>query len=194
MVTFGMKLKYTYYKSHWNILVFFDQRKMMPNLNISHVKLSDFVSFPFFGFTLVIKLKHLDFQSRWNNLIFIVKKDGKMSGFVSFSLFGSALVMKLRKFDFESHWNTLIFFHWKKIWFQIWIWPKEECLILFSFHFLFISFHFISLHFIAFHSISFHFISFHFNFISFHFISFHFSVIDSTRHWLSLSNLSLKKH
>ena len=30
---------------------------MMSNLNMSHGKMSDFVSFPLFGFTVVIKLR-----------------------------------------------------------------------------------------------------------------------------------------
>ena len=33
---------------------------MVSDLNISHEKMSDFVSFPFFGFTLVIKLRNFD--------------------------------------------------------------------------------------------------------------------------------------
>ena len=36
---------------------------MTSDLNISHGKMSDFVSFPLFEFTLVIKLKNFDFQS-----------------------------------------------------------------------------------------------------------------------------------
>ena len=36
---------------------------MLSDLNMSHVKMSDFVSFQLFGFTLVIKLRNLDFES-----------------------------------------------------------------------------------------------------------------------------------
>ena len=36
--------------------------------------MSDFVSFPLFGFTLVIKLRNFDFESHWNTLIFYDKK------------------------------------------------------------------------------------------------------------------------
>ena len=36
---------------------------MTSDLNMSHGKLSDFVSLPFFGFTLVIKLRNFDFES-----------------------------------------------------------------------------------------------------------------------------------
>ena len=69
-LTFAMKLMDADYKSHWNILVFCDQWKMLPDLNTSHGKISDFVSLLFFGFTLVIKLRKFDFESHWNTLIF----------------------------------------------------------------------------------------------------------------------------
>ena len=46
----------------------------MSDLNISHGKMSDFVSFPLLGFTLVIKLRKFDFESHWNTLIFFDKK------------------------------------------------------------------------------------------------------------------------
>ena len=36
---------------------------MSSNMNMSHGKMSDFVSFPFFGFTIVIKLRNFDFES-----------------------------------------------------------------------------------------------------------------------------------
>ena len=36
---------------------------MAPDVYMSHSKLSDFVSFPLFGFTLVIKLRNFDFES-----------------------------------------------------------------------------------------------------------------------------------
>ena len=36
---------------------------MASDVYMSHGKLSDFVSFPLFGFTLVIKLKSFDFES-----------------------------------------------------------------------------------------------------------------------------------
>ena len=35
---------------------------MLSDLNMSHGKISDFVSFPLFGFTLLIKQKNLDFE------------------------------------------------------------------------------------------------------------------------------------
>ena len=48
--------------------------KIMSDLNMSLGKMSDFVSFPLFGFTLVIKLRNFDFESHWNILIFFNKK------------------------------------------------------------------------------------------------------------------------
>ena len=44
--------------------------KIMPDLNMSYGKMSDFVSFPLFWFTLDIKLRNPDFQSHWNTLIY----------------------------------------------------------------------------------------------------------------------------
>ena len=85
---------------------------MMSDLNISHGKMSDFVSFPFFGFTLVIKLRNFDFECHWNTSLFFDEKDivsglniyhGKMSDFVSFPLFRFALIIKLRNVDFKGH-------------------------------------------------------------------------------------------
>ena len=35
---------------------------MVSDLNMSHGKMSDFVSFPLLGFTLVIKLRKFDFE------------------------------------------------------------------------------------------------------------------------------------
>ena len=63
VLTFAMKLKNANYKSHWNILVFCDQWKMMSDLAVVHEKVTDFISFPLFGFTAVIKLKSFDFES-----------------------------------------------------------------------------------------------------------------------------------
>ena len=85
---------------------------MVSDVNMSHKKMSDFVSFPFFGFTLIIKLRNFYFESHSNTLILFDKKDmvldlnmshRKMSDFVSFPLFGFTLVIKLRNFHFESH-------------------------------------------------------------------------------------------
>ena len=58
----------------------------MSDLNMSHGKLSDFVSLPLFGFTLVIKLRNFDFASHWNTLIFFDKKD-MASDFIDHKLY-----------------------------------------------------------------------------------------------------------
>ena len=47
---------------------------MMSNLNISGVKMSDFVSFLLFRYTLNITLKNFDFESHEDILIFFDKK------------------------------------------------------------------------------------------------------------------------
>ena len=80
----------------------------------------DFVSFPLFEFTLVIKLRNYEFESHSNTMIFLTIKymtsmsHGKVSDFISFTLFGFTLFIKRRNFDFESHSNTLIVFRKKK--------------------------------------------------------------------------------
>ena len=50
------------YKSHLNTLIFFDKKEIMLDLNMSHKKMSDFVSLSLFDFTLVIKLRNFDFE------------------------------------------------------------------------------------------------------------------------------------
>ena len=47
---------------------------MMSDVNISRGKMSGFLSVPFFGFTLVLKLRNFDSESHWNTLIFFDKK------------------------------------------------------------------------------------------------------------------------
>ena len=87
-------------------------------LNMSHGKMSDFVSIPLFGLILVIKLRNFNFESHWNILVFLDKKKmvsdlnmsyGKMPDLVLFPCFSFTLVIKLRNFDFKSHYNTLVF-------------------------------------------------------------------------------------
>ena len=48
---------------------------MMSDLNISHGKMSDFVSFPLFRITLVTKLRNLNFKVRENTLMFFDKEN-----------------------------------------------------------------------------------------------------------------------
>ena len=47
---------------------------MVSDSNMSWEKTAGFVSFLFFGFTLVIKLRNSDFESHLNNLIYCYKK------------------------------------------------------------------------------------------------------------------------
>ena len=86
MFNFGMKLKDANYKSHWSNLVFYNQWKIKSDLNISHRKMSGFVSFLLFGFTLVIKLRNFenhwtkkgsnDFKIYWNTILKILYLKG----------------------------------------------------------------------------------------------------------------------
>ena len=55
-------------------LVFYGQWKIMSDLNMSHGKMSDFVLFPLFAFTLIIKLRNFDFEGNWNTSRFFYKK------------------------------------------------------------------------------------------------------------------------
>ena len=64
---------------------------MVSDLNISHEKVSDIVSFSFFRFTFVIKQKNFDFTGHQNTSIFSDKKndvrfDHFLSNSVSFDL------------------------------------------------------------------------------------------------------------
>ena len=71
VLNFAMKLKDDNYKSHWNILVFYNQLKMIfeyvPWKNVWFCFIS-------LGFTLVINLRNFDFESHWNTLIFFDRK------------------------------------------------------------------------------------------------------------------------
>ena len=95
---------------------------MSSDLNMSQGKMSDFVSFLLFRFTLVIKLRNFDFESHWNTLIFFGRKrHGIIFEYVPLTylnmfhipLFLFTLVTKPWNFNFESHWNTLILFNKK---------------------------------------------------------------------------------
>ena len=72
LVGFSLVLKFRNFnfETHWNILIFFDKKDIMSDLNMYDGKIADFVSFSLFGLILVIKLKNFDFQSYWNTLVF----------------------------------------------------------------------------------------------------------------------------
>ena len=125
-LTLTKRFKSANYKSHWNILAFYDQWKIMSDLNMFHGKMSDFVSFPWFQFTLVINLRNFGFDTKRCQILNICH--GKMCDFVSLPLFGFTLVKKLRNPDFErndvrfdyvlsnSVWFGLRFVVWVKFW------------------------------------------------------------------------------
>ena len=48
--------------SHYTF-IFLIKNYMMSDANMNHGKMSYFVSFPLFGFTLVVKLRNLDFEN-----------------------------------------------------------------------------------------------------------------------------------
>ena len=48
---------------------------MVSDLSISYSKMSDFVSFPLLGLTLVVKLRNFGFEGRSNALIFFDTKN-----------------------------------------------------------------------------------------------------------------------
>ena len=129
------------------ISVFFEQWKMMSDLNMSIEKISDFVSYPLFGFALVIKLRDSAFESHWNTLIFFNKRryDVRFEyvrwKYVWWCCFIFIVLVyfshETKKFRFSNSlkYFTLISFD-KKKWCQIWISPVKHCLIWFKLHWL----------------------------------------------------------
>ena len=109
--TFKMRLKSSNYKSHWNMLVLFEN---VPQKNVWFC----------FNSIVLVHFSHKTEKSQfWKSLkyfnIFLIKKDmvshlsmphRKMSDSVSFLLFGFTLLIKPGNSNFESHWNILIFF------------------------------------------------------------------------------------
>ena len=85
------------------ILVFCEQRKVMSDLNTSYEEMSDFVSFPLFGFTVIIKLRNFDFESHRNTLIFCQIK--MMSDLIVSKLLEKAAQQALK--DYFEHENLL---------------------------------------------------------------------------------------
>ena len=55
-------------------IVFFNKKNMASDLNMSHEKMSDFVSYPLFLFTLVIKLINVVFNKFVEILSFFFEK------------------------------------------------------------------------------------------------------------------------
>ena len=92
--------------------------KIVSDVNIFHSKMSDFVSIPLFGFTLVIKLRNFDFESHWNiSLFFDKERYGVRFEYVPWKNVWFCFISNVwlhfshetEKFDFKGHWNTSIF-------------------------------------------------------------------------------------
>ena len=81
------------------ILVFCEQWKMIWDLNMSHEKMSGFVSFLLFGLTLLIKPREFNFKSHWNTIFFIRKRDLRFEFVLS-----------------NSVWFVLTFVIWVQFW------------------------------------------------------------------------------
>ena len=56
-----MKLKKTNDKKSLRYFSILEPMNIMSDLNMSHGKMSDFVSFPLFGFILVLPLRNFDY-------------------------------------------------------------------------------------------------------------------------------------
>ena len=91
-----MKLKDAKYKSHWNILVSCDQKKNSVRWNMSHGKMSDFISFSLYV-TLVIKLRNFDFKIHWST---------------STSFYKTIYDARFEYAPWENLWFCLIFLVW----------------------------------------------------------------------------------
>ena len=91
---------------------------MVLDLIISNLRMSGFISFPLFGFTLAIKLRNFEFESHLNTLIFfdkkrydvrfkyVPKRNMRFCLFANFFFFFFWIHfshIKLKDFDFESH-------------------------------------------------------------------------------------------
>ena len=123
VLTFSVKLKDANYKSHWNVLVFCGQWKMISDLNMSHEKFCDFVSVQLFGFFGDITDKFY-FLNHWNTLTFFAKKrhdvrfeyvPRKNVWVCLISIVWAHFSHKAEKFRFWKSMKYLIFFSSKKV-------------------------------------------------------------------------------
>ena len=111
-VQFSLKTeKFKFWKSLKYFNNFLTKKYTTSDLNMFHEKSSDFVSFPLFGFALVIKLRDFDFESYWNTFFFfwIKKNDVRFDYVLSNSVwFGLSFVVwvefwhKFRNTDFYT--------------------------------------------------------------------------------------------
>ena len=105
----------------WNILILLEYLLR---------KMSDFVSIPLFGFTLVIKLRNFDFESHWNiSVTFDKQRYGVRFEYIPWENVWFYLIPII--WVHFSHWNVLIFSDkerygvrfenvpWKNVWFCV---------------------------------------------------------------------------
>ena len=107
----------------WKSLKYFGILQPMKNvsdLNMTCENMSDSVSFPFFGYTSVIKLRNFDSESHWNIYFLVSKKENVrfeyvLSNSVWFGLIFVVWILnvgnKLGNTDFKLYWNSIIFFN-----------------------------------------------------------------------------------
>ena len=62
--------KFLFWKSFKYFNIFWWKKYMASELNMPFEKMSDFVSFPLFGFILVLKPKTFDSESHWNTFFY----------------------------------------------------------------------------------------------------------------------------
>ena len=73
---------------------------MVSDLDMSLKKMSDFVSLPLFGFTLVIKLRNFDFDGHLNALIFFYKM-------MSVLIMSVLIILLFLVIDGTRHWLSI---------------------------------------------------------------------------------------
>ena len=74
----GCTLRKFDFENYGSSLILFDKKKYITlDLNVSHGKMANFVSFLLFGLTLVIKLGNFDFKCYRNTLILFDQKPKK---------------------------------------------------------------------------------------------------------------------
>ena len=96
-------------------------KKMITDLNISHRKMSEFISIQLFPFTLVIKLQSFDFEIQWNISIFLIENHvtfeyvpWKNAWFCFVSNVWVNFSHKTKKFPFWKSLKYLTIFYHKK--------------------------------------------------------------------------------
>ena len=101
-------------KSHSNVLIFEKQWKAMSHSNKSHGKMSDFISFPFVGLILAIKLGNFEKAIEY----FIILWSKKITSDLNMScqtvpdlVYALLFQINFGNKKFKHYWNGLIFFN-----------------------------------------------------------------------------------